>query len=300
MTGLPSISVITPSYNQGAYLEETLRSVLGQRYPNLQYLVIDGGSTDDSVGIIRRYEAHLAYWVSEKDRGQVEAINKGLARADGEVVAFLNSDDVYLPGALLAVGDHFRRHPGCEWVCGETLFFGEGFPTCRPPVRTPRSAAHCLSWAYKAAQPGMFWERAILDRGFDERWPYDFDHEMYVRLLLAGRVCDHLPLPVAGYRLHPGSKTVAENHRQEEEFDAIAEHYEPLLRGAGRRWSKATRYLRSSYRASEYGRKAEAARWLMRALWTYPEGLAGRPFWGTLRRLARRGRSPAGLGGVLA
>src|SRR5271169_2586773 len=100
---LPSISIITPSYNQGRFLEATLRSVLEQGYARLEYLVIDGGSTDDSVDIIRRYEHRLAYWVSERDRGQVHAINKGLERSTGEIVAFLNSDDLYLPGALAAV-----------------------------------------------------------------------------------------------------------------------------------------------------------------------------------------------------
>ena len=108
---------------------------------------------------------------------------------------------------------------------------------------------------------------------------------MYVRLLLTGHKCEHLALPMAGYRLHEVSKTIAEGHRQTEEFDRIAEFYEPQLQGSDQRWCRATRFLRLSYAASEAGRKSEAANWLMRALATHPEGLLNRPFWGCLRRL---------------
>jgi len=121
--------------------------------------------------------------------------------------------------------------------------------------------------------------------GFQERWSYDFDHDMYVRLLLKGHKCDYLPIPMARYRLHEVSKTVAEGHRQIEEFDQLAEFYEPQLQGADQRWCRATRFLRLSYAASEAGRKVEAAKWLSRALATHPESLTNRPFWGCLRRL---------------
>jgi glycosyltransferase involved in cell wall biosynthesis len=290
-TDLPLISIITPSFNQGAYLEETIRSVLDQRHPRFEYVVIDGGSTDESVAIIRRFEKHLAYWTSEKDRGQVHAINKGLARVTGDVVAFLNSDDTYLPGALWAVGEHFASHPECDWLCGDTLFFGESHETHLVRADVPRSLGHCLCWAYTAPQPGMFWKRPLVAEGFSERWQYDFDHEMYVRLLMAGHRCWHLPIPLASYRLHAASKTVAEGHRQDEQFDQIAEDYEPRLTGRTRRWCEATRYLRKSYRAAEEGCKGEGARWLLRALATHPEGMMRRPFWGCLRRLVRPART---------
>src|SRR6266550_8991921 len=96
----PKISIVTPSFNQGRFLEETILSVLNQNYANLEYIIIDGGSDDESVEIIRRYEDRLAFWISEKDRGQVHAINKGLEQATGAIFAFINSDDVYLPGPL--------------------------------------------------------------------------------------------------------------------------------------------------------------------------------------------------------
>src|SRR5215467_7735563 len=171
------LTIVTPSFNQGRFLEETILSVLNQGYKPLEYIVIDGGSNDESVSIIRRYEDKLAYWKSEKDRGQVHAINKGLEKATGDIVAFINSDDVYLPGALAAVADYFERQPAAEWICGDTILFGDGHRTWLAVADVPKSAAHCLCWAYTAAQPGMFWRRRLMDGGFREDWPYDFDHE---------------------------------------------------------------------------------------------------------------------------
>jgi glycosyltransferase involved in cell wall biosynthesis len=286
---LPKFSIVTPSFNQGRFLEQTILSVLDQNYPNLEYIIIDGGSTDETVEIIRRYEDRLAYWISEKDRGQVHAINKGLEKCTGDVFAFINSDDVYLPGTFAAVAEHFENYPESEWVCGDTIMFGEEHPTELIQSVVPLSAAHCLSWAYTAAQPGHFWKHELVQDGFDESWPYDFDHDLYVRLLLAGHRCEHIPLPFAAYRLHAVSKTVAEGEHQIAEFDRSAEFYENRLHGADRRWCRATRFLRRSYAASEAGNKKEGARWLMRALATHPEGLAQRNFWGCLRKLATSG-----------
>jgi glycosyltransferase involved in cell wall biosynthesis len=120
----PRITVVTPSFNQGAYIEETLRSVLLQGYPNLEYIVIDGGSTDGSVETIRRYARWLDYWVSEPDRGQAHALNKGFARASGDVLGWLNSDDVYLPGALKQVGATGVAFPGTI-LAGDVINFFE-------------------------------------------------------------------------------------------------------------------------------------------------------------------------------
>jgi len=283
---LPKISIVTPSYNQGRFLEETILSVLKQNYPNLEYIVIDGGSTDETIDVIRRYESHLAFWVSEKDRGQVHAINKGIDRCTGEIFGFVNSDDLYLPGTLSAVGEYFQQHRKAEWVCGDTIMFGDDSPTELIQSNVPKSAAHCLSWAYKAPQPGHFWKLGLVKDGFDEAWPYDFDHDLYVRLLLAGHSCEHIPLPFAAYRLHAVSKTVAEGHNQIAEFERSAEVYENRLSGADRRWCRATRFLRMSWAASDSGQKKEGARWLWRALTTHPESVVNTSFWGCVRKLA--------------
>ena len=119
------ISIVTPSYNQDRYIEETIRSVLLQDYPQIEYTIVDGGSTDNTVSIIRKYEDQLSWWVSEKDQGQTDAINKGFARAKGDILAWINSDDTYEPGVFTAAVKYFREHPNVGMIYGDCNYINE-------------------------------------------------------------------------------------------------------------------------------------------------------------------------------
>ncbi len=159
---MPLISVVTPSFNQGKFLEETILSIRQQQYAKLEHIVIDGGSTDNSLEIIRKYEDKIAYWVSETDGGQTDAINKGFARANGDVITWLNSDDCYCEGALCKVGKYFAQHPDCMWVAGNVLFTDEtGRVYARKkPFYSSFILRHGTASLY---QPNVFVRRKVLE-----------------------------------------------------------------------------------------------------------------------------------------
>ena len=162
MSDLPLVSIVTPSYNQARFLEATLRSVLSQDYPNMEYLVVDGASSDGSVEIIRRYADRLAWWVSEKDSGQSEAVNKGLQRARGELVGWLNSDDIYLPGAVSAAVKVFQSHPQAGLVYGDA----QAIDADGKPFNVMRARAYTLAdlMAFNIiCQPAAFMRRSVLE-----------------------------------------------------------------------------------------------------------------------------------------
>jgi glycosyltransferase involved in cell wall biosynthesis len=225
------LTVITPSYNQGAFLEQTIRSVLDQDWPELEYFVIDGGSTDDSVEVIRRYEDRIAWWVSEADRGQTDALNKGLRRASGDVVAYINSDDYYLPGAFARAAAAFEE-TGASWVVGACRFddpTGKETGVWHP--RLPEGPRR--SWIFDpwgVPQPSSFWRRELFERlgGFREDMHFSFDTEHALRLVLDGEMPAVIDDELAVRYLQPDAKS-AEKRPFELERRRLVSIYGPQL-----------------------------------------------------------------------
>ena len=223
---LPRITVVTPSYNQGDFIEQTIKSVLGQGYPDLEYIVVDGGSTDGTVDILKRYDGRL-HWTSEPDRGQSHAINKGLRIATGEVFAFLNSDDLYEPGALRKVGAFFVQHPEAAWLSGRCRNIDEQGREIRKAITLYKNLwLRLRSYAVLqvldyVAQPATFWRRRVIEKVglFDEHLSYAMDYDYSLRLGPHFRLWV-LNEYLACYRTHAKSKAGSSANAQ---FDADLE-----------------------------------------------------------------------------
>ena len=209
---LPSISVVTPSFNQGQFIRQTVESVLTQDYPRLDYLVMDGGSTDNTLTVVEPYKTQLTL-VSEKDHGQTEAINKGLRRAKGEIVCWLNSDDYFLPGALYTVGSYFAHHPDVQWLTADCLIVDEAGRRIQQPIQRYKKTLRGLSvGAYLGmtnaiCQPATFWRRSVHERiGYlDESLHYTMDYDFWLRLAQDSEPAV-LTEPVSAFRIHGQSK----------------------------------------------------------------------------------------------
>jgi len=223
----PKISIVTPSYNQGQFIEETIRSVLLQGYPDLEYIIIDGGSTDESVEIIRKYERWITFWVSEPDSGQTNAINKGFKRSTGEIVAWLNSDDLYTVDALFTAAKAFAEQPHSAVVYGkidtvdaDTSILSHTGTSILTRIGTslllhikPREFDLEELYRYDyIPQPASFISaEAIKKIGFlDERFHYTMDYDLWVRLGQKGAVMQYIPKTLAWFRFHGSSKTVSQ------------------------------------------------------------------------------------------
>ncbi len=219
---MQTISVITPSYNQGEYLEQTIASVLSQEGEfRVDYVIMDGGSTDASVDVIKKYDAMLKNgerqvgcrgisfrWSSEKDKGQVDAINKGFREASGSVVAWLNSDDCYVPGALQAVADLFAGHPEIDVVYGDTQYVD----SAGEPLFDRRSVPFVRMYLLRGLgvqQPSVFFRKSVIERiGFlDESLSFVFDNDYWIRMVQAGCRCHHIEKILSRYRFHDKAKT---------------------------------------------------------------------------------------------
>jgi glycosyltransferase involved in cell wall biosynthesis len=207
----PKLTIITPSFNQAGFIEKTLRSVLDQGYDNLEYIVVDGGSNDGSVEIIRRFDARLAYWVSEPDAGQTDALNKGLARATGDIVAYINSDDYYLPGAFEHAVAGLERS-GASWVAGKCHFVnvhGDDDDHTWVPSLPVKGRHRWVLDPWSAPQPATFWRRELFERHgpFRADMHYVFDTEFCVRLALAGELPTLVEEPLAVRVVHDEAKS---------------------------------------------------------------------------------------------
>ena len=215
----PKITVVTPSFNQGDFIEETIHSVLGQNYPNLEYIIIDGGSTDDSVKIIKKYEKQLHYFVSEKDQGQSSAINKGFAHGTGEILTWLNSDDQFAPGALMAMAVAFQLNPEADLVAGVAEVFKKGkvierHLTCCPDGPLDFNELLDIESRWTAGQffyqPEVFFTRKIWEKSggyVDENLHYSMDYDLWVRFAISGAKLHVIGTQIALFRVHENQKT---------------------------------------------------------------------------------------------
>lgn len=204
---MPKLSIVTPSYNQADFLEETIESVLSQNYPNLEYIIIDGGSKDGSVEIIKKYENYLHFWCSVPDKGQANAINKGFKLATGDIFAWLNSDDMYMPYTLLKVVELFKASKNPTLVYGGCIHFWEG-STKTMGVMPLRFDKTMLTYTDYIIQPSTFWSRDVWEivGELNESYNYMLDWEWFIR---ASKVCDFIPVKkyFSLYRIHDNHKS---------------------------------------------------------------------------------------------
>jgi len=259
-----SFSIVTPSLNQRAFIGEALLSVKNQAYGNLEHLVIDGGSQDDTTALLRQYAnqkrwTHLN-WVSEPDRGQSDALNKGFSRVSGDIVGWLNSDDRYRPGCFEYVAEVFARHPDVDVVYGDYTWIDESgrVSSVRREIEFSRFILlyHRVLYIPTTA---TFFRGRIFKEGhrLDERLHYAMDFEFFVRLASRGYRFKHVPAILADFRFQQGSKTCTASHKQLEELDSVMHRYSPVLRKIQKPASRriTTSVLRSCAGALRYSEK---------------------------------------------
>lgn len=204
----PRISIVTPSYNQAEFLERTIFSVLNQNYPKLEYIIIDGGSTDGSVEIIKKYDKYLTFWVSEKDNGQADAIRKGFARATGEILAWINSDDTYLPGTFLKVAKAFIKNPKVDLIFGNIFFINSQDQYVGELRFTKFNFSTLIYEGGNLHQTGAFWKKNIYDTigGINSGYTFCMDFDFFCRVAEKGSIIfirDYL----ANFRIHKEAKS---------------------------------------------------------------------------------------------
>lgn len=211
----PKISIVTPSFNQGEYLEETILSVIGQNYPNLEYIIIDGGSKDNSVDIIRKYEKHLTYWVSENDHGQADAINKGFKIATGDLFGWINSDDIYMPNVFNNIISSKPR--SLDYIIfGEAIHFRSNFNSISSFGSHVFNSfsSNALNLAEFFIQPSTFWSQSVWNKygPLQKNLIYTFDWNYFLTLFKNNVEFLYINKPISLYRLHDKQKTQKYNY----------------------------------------------------------------------------------------
>lgn len=205
----PKISIVTPSFNQAIFLERTILSVVNQNYPNLEYIIIDGGSIDDSVEIIKKYEKYLAYWISEKDSGQSEAINKGFKKATGEIFAYLNSDDIYQSNTLNYIADFFNNNRLVDILYGQAILINENDLKIGFIPALPFRLKELLNGVFSIPQQSAFWRKHVFEKllGFNENNHTCMDGEFFARAAYHNFKFKKVNVVLASFRIHKNSKT---------------------------------------------------------------------------------------------
>lgn len=239
----PKISIVVPSFNQGQYLEETLLSIFSQEYPNLELLVVDGGSTDKSIEIIKKYEEKISWWISEKDNGQSNAINKGFSKATGEIVSWLCSDDLFTAGTLKKVSEYFYNQPPDVGLIhgGTTIFKGNKEIRNDWGYYNPSIERNLAGMAF--SQPSAFFLKNYLDKvggQLNEKLHFGMDYDLFCRLAC---VCRFLPVQdiFSKYRLHGNSKSVASQDKFIDDWNRV---FSNLCQNAG--WEEEMKFLSTS------------------------------------------------------
>lgn len=237
----PKISIVTPSYNQGQFIEETIRSVLLQNYPNLEYTIIDGGSTDSSVEIIKKYEQLLAYWVSESDKGQYDAINKGFSKSAGEIMAWINADDMYTPWAFRVVADIFSDLSEVEWISSRFPlgWNSEGMCIRCHVVEGFNAEAFYLGRNIQGRnsfgrnwiqQESTFWKRSLWEKagGLDHSLHLAADFDLWARFFEHAELCS-VSVPLGGFRSQPDQKTANNIDQYIKEAEGVLKKYKATM-----------------------------------------------------------------------
>lgn len=260
---LPKISVVTPSFNQAEFLERTICSVLDQGYPNLEYIIIDGGSTDGSVDVIRRYADRLAYWVSEKDSGQSHAINKGLMRATGDWVAWQNSDDIFYPSTFSQLAECASRSPDACLIIGDMSMIDIHDQVLRDIKYVRPTYGAMLAEGMVLTNQAAFWRRELHQQlGYlREDLHFGFDFEWFLRILKSGVRAEHVREMWGGLRMHQATKTA----QSQSDF---TREYASILAGMGLPgWRKRLYQLRRLSLMVADGEWAYVTRGLRNRLW---------------------------------